>query len=154
MKTLRQARTGFITDMRRKTSEVDAPKFEAILDDLIAWSQAHPHVLQHSKKAYSEEVVAFERIHDRLMIWSAYPRMNGNSDVGLLGDSRGKLPDSFRQEVLRELEMLTGDAVEEGGELRLRFKALEARETRTRLKQILGRVLDEPVCQPMPPSPA
>jgi hypothetical protein len=154
MKTLRQARTGFLAEMRRKTSDGDAPKFEAILDDLIAWSQTRPFVLHHSKKAYKQEVVAFERIQDRLMIWSAYPRTNGKSDVGLLGDSRGKLPESFRREVLGELEMLTADPVEEGGELRLRFSALESSATRARLKQILGRVLDEPVRQPIPPSSA
>jgi hypothetical protein len=154
MKTLRQARTGFILDMRRKTSEADAPTFEVILDDLIAWSQARPFVLQHSKKAYRQEVVAFERIHGRLMIWSAYPRSNGNSDVELLSDSRGKLPESLRQEVLRELEMLTPDPVDESGELRLRFSSLESPETRARLKQILSRVVDEPVPEIAPADPA
>lgn len=150
MKTLRQARTGFIADMRRKTSEADAPKFELILDDLIAWSQARPFALQHSKKAYGQEVVAFERTHDQLMVWSAYPRSNGNSDVELLSDSSGRLQESLRQEVLRELEMLTPDPVEEGGELRLRFSSLEAPETRARLKRILSRVVDEPVPQIVP----
>jgi hypothetical protein len=124
-RTLPAAREAFVAAMTRDTPGTDLPRYVAVLDALIAWSVARPTLLRFRENEKRADVVSFERVSTKAVIWSVQTARNAAPRLEIHVLAGQPLTGEERATVLQTLNAHSRDLLVEGDRLRIGFGALK-----------------------------
>lgn len=137
MSDLATARASFL-DKVNGYAPGQAVRFTPALDALIAWSEANGLVFTGSK---ARELVKFSVPDSRLAFWSAMPRTDDGAKFMLLTEP--KFADSLRAMARDELAKINGKDALPDAAPSMPFTKLIWEPYRTRVLDLMGRLLAE-----------
>jgi hypothetical protein len=140
MPSIEASRHAFLNRIRRYTHPSERPYFEAALDDFIDWSSSRAPELVHSDNEYDQDVVSFLVMPRAIVLWSAYPRIDG-AKLEILPGSADTLSASMRHEAVRALRSISREPISESTTLRIPFASLKTEPRRRTVKGVLDCIL-------------
>ncbi|HEV2644528.1 MAG TPA: hypothetical protein VGT98_17580 [Candidatus Elarobacter sp.] len=141
MPNLEDSRAKFLRKIVSYTHRDDRPRFEAILDDFIAWSTARGGTVEYVDKEHRQGAVSFRESGRGYVLWSAYPRSDDGAKLEILPGAADKISPERRAEALSVLKALTREPIEEDTTLRVSFHALKSQDRRDRVQAVLGELV-------------
>lgn len=140
MPTIADHRAAFLTKMRRYVKGDDRERYEAVLDDLIQWSARQPG-LEFFDNNNEQGVISFRRKGAGPVFWAAYARASDGAKLELLPRSGDAITAESREMAREVLQSFTREELENETTLRIPFQALKGPATRTRVKELMGKLL-------------
>ncbi|MGZ8468469.1 MAG: hypothetical protein ACXW61_03310 [Gemmatirosa sp.] len=140
-RTLPSAREAFVAAMTRDTPGTDLSRYVAVLDALIAWSEARPTLLRFRADEKRNDVVSFERTGAKAVIWSVQTARNAAPRLEIHVQSGQPMTSEDRATVLQTLNAHSRDLLVEGDRLRIGFGALKNVTTQSAVFALLEQLL-------------
>ena len=123
--TLPLARSAFIKAMNSDTIHVERPRLLAVLDAMIAWSEAHPQQVRFRADPNEKGIVRFELVGSKAVLWAATPRRQDHPVLELLPGASRFLTDEDRASAVGTLNAHTREDLDPAGRLHISFGALK-----------------------------
>jgi hypothetical protein len=125
IRTLRSAREAFVAATMRDTPGTDLPRYVAVLDALIAWSNTHADTLEFRAGEGRKDVVSFSRVGSKAVFWSAQVTRGVGPRLEIHTPSGHPMSAEERAKVLETLNTHSRSVLVEGDRLRIGFGALK-----------------------------
>lgn len=143
-RTLQSARAEFIRSMNRDTTKTDGPRLLAVLDALIAWSQAHPNQLRFRASETKSGALSFERVDSNEIFWTAQTARGASPRLALIPRAGRMLTDEERAHAIATLNTYSREALASDAKLHIGFGALKNAEARAAVLALLDELLARP----------
>ena len=135
--------TPFVDEVRRFYPHAgEVQRFSDALADFINWSLARPQLLRRHDTNTDLKVVSFARRSDDAILWAATPRRGDVARFDILPRALNKLDPALRLEAVELIRSISSETIEDDAPLRIRFLALKNAESRRKVLELLGRILD------------
>jgi hypothetical protein len=152
-RTLPLAREAFAAAIERDTPGTDMPRFLTVLDALIAWSVARPDLLAFRSDEKRSDVVSFERVGTKVVLWSAQVTRGAGPKLEIYPPAGRTLSPDERAMVMQTLNAHSREVLVDGDRLRIGFGALKNVAARTAVLALMAQLLAG-TGQPATSSPA
>ncbi|HSA56404.1 MAG TPA: hypothetical protein VLE53_11925 [Gemmatimonadaceae bacterium] len=123
--TLPLARAAFLSAVSRDTIQTERTRLLAVLDAMIAWSDAHPGLVRFRADPNEKGVVRFECADSKAIFWAATPRRHDAPVLELLPGASRFLTDEERASAMSTLNAHTREDLDPAGRLHISFGALK-----------------------------
>ncbi|MBC7896976.1 MAG: hypothetical protein H7066_16275 [Cytophagaceae bacterium] len=139
--TLPRAREEFIRLTNEDTTGAERTRLLAVLDALIAWSQARPKELQFKTSETKQAAVTFEWVATKETLWSALPARGQAPRLTLVPRAAQLLSEEQRQLATDTLNAHSREQILPGDRLRIGFGALKNPEARAAILSLLDKLV-------------
>lgn len=140
-RTLADARSAFVTAVRRDTPGTDLPRLVKVLDALIAWSVARSEQLTFKADEGRADVLSFARAGTAVVFWSAQVTRGAGPKLEIYPPAGRALGAEDRALVLETLNAHARPALADDARLRISFGALKNDAARGAVLTLLKRLL-------------
>jgi hypothetical protein len=134
-RTLPDAREAFVAAIKQDTPGTDLPRYVAVLDAFITWSEARPELLAFRTESGRSPVISYELVESKVVLWSAQVTRGAGPRIEIHPPSGRGLSDEERETVMQTLNAHSRQVLAEGDRLRIGFAALK---NAAALKAVLG----------------
>lgn len=140
--TLASAREEFIRHMYRDNVVADRPRLLAVLDAVIAWSNAHPDLIRFRPDDNTKGVIRFEDVGSKTVFWAASPRRANVPLLQLMPGASRFISEETRTDVVTRLNAQTREA-NPNGSMHIGFGALKSPAGRAAVLELMDELLDK-----------
>ena len=135
--------TAFVAEVRRFYPHAgEVQRFSDALGDFINWSMQRPQALRRNDTGTDLKVVSFARVSDGSIFWAASPRRGDIATFDIMPRAHSKLSPEARLDALELIRSISSETIADDAALRIPFLALKNAESRRKLLELLGRLLD------------
>jgi hypothetical protein len=128
--------------MYRDNVVADRPRLLAVLDAVIAWSNAHPGLVKFRPDDNTKGVIRFEDVGSKTIFWAASPRRANVPLLQLLPGASRFLSEEARADVVTRLNAQTREA-NPNGSMHIGFGALKSPVGRAAVLELMDELLDK-----------
>ena len=137
---LSAAREGFIQFMKRDTTLEERTRLLAVLDAMIAWSNASRAHIRFRDDANRKGAVRFEHVASGAVFWAAIPRRQQAPLLQIPGAAR-ILSEEERATIIGTLGAHTRETLDPRGHLQISFGALKNAAACAAVLELMGELL-------------
>lgn len=138
---LATAREAFVAAIRRDTPGSDLPRLVAVLDELIAWSEARKESLSFREEEGRADVFSYQRAGSKVVFWSAQVTRGRGTTLELYPPAGRGLSPEERETVMEMLNAHSREVLVEGDRLRIGFSALKNAAARSAVLELMDELL-------------
>ena len=138
--TLASAREEFIRHMYSHNDASERPRLVAVVDALIAWSEAHPGLVRFRPDDNARGVIRFETVVGSTVFWSASPRRENVPLLQLLPGSSRFISEETKSSIVARLNQHTREE-NPNGHMTIGFGALKNPAGRAAVLELMDELL-------------
>ena len=140
-RTLPTAREALVAAIKRDTPGTDLPRYVAVLDAMIAWSNARPELLTFRDADTRTDVLSFNRAGTKEAFWTAQVTRGTGPRLELHLAASRPMSARDRAVVLETINAHSREVLEEGERLRIGFGALKNAAALAAIQNLMAELL-------------